>query len=402
MSHPIGIIVGMFEVLEDVHAWLRLVVSDVDREGLSGEDAAMGVVFFAEVEKLAAAGKAFCAARVKETHYWQRQGDRTPAHFVARVSGCSMAEARAATEVPDRLRSLPATDEEFRTGGLRLAQARHITEAAIVDPAAEARLLEIARREPLGTLREECLRVKSAACVDDEARYRAIHSSRYLRHWTDASGAFRVDASMTPDAGAEVLAVLKPLRRELGLAARRRGCKERREALAADALVELCRRPDAEGRRVRPRVNINVRVDASAWARGQTQAGEVCEIDGAGPIPVSVAERLAEGRVNPVDLDSAEVVSISTTSRYIPAPLRRALIVRDPTCVVAGCYERDDLEIDHVLERENGGRTCLTNLCRLCKYHHSLKTHRDWTLHGKGNNRVLLPPERPPEVLTPA
>lgn len=238
--------------------------------------------------------------------------------------------------------------------------------------------------------------------MDDEARYRAIHAGRYLRQWTDESGAFRLDASMTPDAGAEVLAALKPLRRELGIAARKRGCRERREALAVDALVELCRGGDAEGKRVRPRVNINVRVDGSAWARGRTEPGEICEVDGAGPIPVSVAEALAEGRVNPVDLDGADVVSISTSDRYIPAPLRRALLVRDPTCVVAGCYEREELEIDHVNEVENGGRTCLSNLCRLCKYHHMLKTHHGWRLLGKGNSRHLLPPERPPEVRTPA
>lgn len=392
----------MFDVLEDAHAWLRLVVSDLDPGSLSGEDAATGVVFFAELEKLAAAGKAFCASRVKESGYWRRQGDRTPAHFIARVSGCSMAEARAATEVPERLRRLPTTDGQVRDGRLTLTQARYITEAAEADPSSESRLLAMAQREPLGTLREECLRVKAAACVDDEARYRAIHAGRYLRHWTDSSGAFRLDGSMTPDAGAELLAALKPLRRELGLATRKRGCRERREALAADALVELCRGTDAEGKRVRPRVNINVRVDSSAWTRGRTEPGEICEVDGAGPIPVSVAERLAEGRVNPVDLNSAEVVSISTTSRYITAPLRRALIVRDPTCVVAGCYERDELEIDHVEERGNGGPTSLSNLCRLCRYHHGLKTHRGWKLTGSGNSRSLLPPERQPKVLTPA
>lgn len=120
----------MFDVLEDVHAWLRLVVSDVDREALSGEDAAMGVVFFAEVEKLAAAGKAFCASRVKETHYWQRQGDRTPAHFVARVSGCSMAEARAATTASrltgvGRCTAMGAPGTSSRLSGLQRRSLRH-------------------------------------------------------------------------------------------------------------------------------------------------------------------------------------------------------------------------------------------------------------------------------------
>ena len=39
---------------------------------------------------------------------------------------------------------------------------------------------------------------------------------------------------------------------------------------------------------------MNVRVDHSAFLRGHTEAGEVCEIAGVGPIPVSVAQRLAD------------------------------------------------------------------------------------------------------------
>jgi hypothetical protein len=313
-----------------------------------------------------------------------------------------MADARAATEIPQRLRSLPRTDSEFRSGGLSLAQARHITEAALADPTSEDRLIDMAHREPLGALREECLRVKAAACVDDEARHAAIHAGRYLRSWTDASGAFRLDASLTPEAGAEVMASLRPLRRRLGVAARRKGRRERRDALAADALIELCRGGSADGRSRRPRVNINVRVDASAWERGRTVAGEICEVDGAGPIPVSVAQALAEGRVNPVDLRAPEVVSISSEDRYIPAGLRRAVLVRDPMCVVAGCYERDELEIDHVQEVSDGGPTRLSNLCRLCKYHHMLKTHHGWRLVGTGLRRGLFPPQLLPKALTPA
>ena len=185
----------VLDILEDAHEIVSNAIRGFEARALDGEDAAMGLVFFAGLRKLASAGEAFCAARVAETNYWRRDGDRTPAHFVARVTGSSMAEAMAATQVPERLRALPQTDHEFRAGGLTLAQARHITEAAIVDPGAEARLLDMAHREPLGTLREECLRVKAAACVDDEARYRAIHAGRYLRNWTDASGAFRLDTS---------------------------------------------------------------------------------------------------------------------------------------------------------------------------------------------------------------
>ena len=61
--------------------------------------------------------------------------------------------------------------------------------------------------------------------------------------------------------------------------------------------------------------------------------------------------------------------------RTIPASLRRALIERDPACVVPGCDLRDGLEIDHVEPFALGGATSLANLVRLCHWHHYLKTH---------------------------
>lgn len=259
-----------FAVLEDVNEWLSMVVRDFESGAYGGADAAVGVALFATIEKMAAAGKALCAARVAETRHWRVAGDRTAAHWVARHTGCSMGEALAATQVPERLRHLPDTDAEFRAGGLTLTQSRHITEAAMADPTAEAALLEMARREALPVLREQCQRVIAAACEDDEARYRKVHNERFLRHWTDSGGAFRMDISTTPDAGAEVLAALQPIAKKLGRHARRNGCKVRNEALMVDALVELCRPTDVDGSRQRPRYTINITADRAAWIRGGT------------------------------------------------------------------------------------------------------------------------------------
>ena len=384
---------GAFETLEDVHELLAFVVSDFEAGALDGEDAAVGVSLFDSIEKLAAAGKALCAARVADTRHWRRAGDRTPAHWLARTTGCSMGEALSATQVPERLRHLPETDSQFRAGGLTLAQTRHITEAAIADPSAEADLLELAHREPLTVLRQECQRVMAAACEDDEARYRKVHSNRYLRHWTDGTGAFRLDASLTPDVGAEVLAALSPVAKRLAREARRGGCKVRKDALLADALAQVCRGTDESGNANRSRVAINIRVDQSAWLRGRTAPGENCEVDGAGPIPVSVAQALVEdGLVNVVGTEGDDVVSLVSHSRYIPARVRRALIARDPVCVVPGCYQRESLEFHHWREDfAKSGRTSLDDLARTCGFHHQLLTQGVFVLRGGPGRWEFVP-----------
>lgn len=373
-----------FDVVDDVYELLSSVVKNLEPDSLDGTDAAVGVALFSAVEKVAAAGKALCAARVAETRHWRAVGDRTPAHWVARNTGCSMAEALAATQVPERLRSLPATDERFRAGGLTLTQARHISEAATADPGAEARLLHTAQAEPLTVLREQCQQVIAAACEDDEARYRRVHDRRYLRHWTDATGAFRVDLSSTPDVGGELLAALAPIAKRLRRQARRDGCETRKDALLVDALAQLCRGQEEDGVTVRPRVSINITADRAAWLRGRTRPGEKCEIDGTGPIPVSVAQRLVEnGVVNEIGIERDDVVSVVSKSRYIPANVRRALIARDPVCPIPGCYERENLEFHHWREDfSKSRRTSVDDLCRPCSFHHDQITRGVMALIG--------------------
>jgi hypothetical protein len=162
--------------------------------------------------------------------------------------------------------------------------------------------------------------------------------------------------------------------------------------LAADALLELCRGTDGDGNVRRPRVSINIRVDAKAWERGTTKTGETCEIDGAGPIPVSVAQAMAEGEINTVGMDGADVVSLVSRTRCIPANVRRVLIARDPMCVVPGCYRRDDLQFHHwPADFVKSRRTSLDELARACGFHHDLITRGHFKLMGGPGRWEFLP-----------
>ena len=105
---------------------------------------------------------------------------------------------------------------------------------------------------------------------------------------------------------------------------------------------------------------VHVRVDHPALVRGHLEPGELCEIPGIGPIPVEVARRLAVDSILSVLVtDGMDVMAVAHAGRTIPASLRRALIERDPMCVVSGCDDREGLEIDHVEPFGRGGETSL-------------------------------------------
>jgi hypothetical protein len=364
--------------LRDAVGTVRAIVGGLQPESLSGREAAELVVAFAEIERLAVAGRTIAGRRVEQTDLWQRLGYRTPAQWMAVRAQSTMGAAIATLETGRNLDELPATREAFKSGTLSAHQAKEISGAAIADPSAERSLLDAAEIESVARLRERCRQVIASAVRDPDAEER-LHRSRYLRHWTDADGAVRLDARLTPDAGARLLAVVQARGRLMREQARRVGLPERREAYAADALISL-----TDGSSSGPRAVVHVHVDHAAWQRGHTMSGETCRIPGIGPVPVSAARRLAsDGVVKAVLDEAADVRAVAHFGRTIPARLRTALEARDQTCVVDGCDERESLEIDHVIPLAEGGPTRLDNLARLCRYHHAMKTHRGWMLSGR-------------------
>jgi hypothetical protein len=377
------------ERLREAISLARSVVGCLDSESVGAREAADLVESFAELERLANAGRTLCGRLVERAQLWRDQGYRSPAQWMAVRAQSTMGAAIATLETGRKLEELPVTREAFTAGSLSAHQAREITAAASVAPAAESRLLEAARVETVARLREECRQVIASAVRDPDADER-LHRSRYLRHWMDADGAVRLDARLTPDAGARLLAAVDTRAGAMRGQARRAGSPERREAYAADALVSL-----ADISTPGPRAVVHVHVDNAAWQRGRTTTGESCRIPGVGPIPVSAARRLAaDGIVKAVLDEAADVRGVSHLGRTIPARLRTALESRDQACVVSGCDERELLEIDHIVPLAAGGPTRLENLARLCRYHHAMKTHRGWRLEGSPGAWRWLGPSR--------
>jgi hypothetical protein len=367
-------------------------------------DAKRLVGVFAQIERLAAAGKVLMAARVKDTGGWKGSGERSAAHWLARETGSSVGEAAGALEAVDKLEGLPQTEEAFRSGRLSGAQARHVVEGAEGSDD-EAELLAVAETKGLGELRDAARRAR-AAREDERERYARIRAGRFLRTRTEVDGAFTGSFRVTPDDGAEVLAALAPFRDAAFEAARVGGRREPLEAYAADALVGLARafrtrdpsdnRGDAEQAPVRPGrdTKIIVRVDAAALERGHAEPGEICEIAGIGPVPVAVVySLLPEALATAVITNADAVATVAHAGRQVTATQRTALQWQGIGCEVDGCDVREHLEIDHLIDYAITRHTKLDELGFKCRHHHDLKTYQGWDFI-EGTTQ-LVPPDHP-------
>jgi hypothetical protein len=410
------------KTLRSVADTLRSEIAGFDPELVSGSDASEVLEAFADVEKLAAAGKLLAARRVESSNIWRKAGHRSAAAHVAEATGTGLGPAITALEAARQLGSLPATDEAMRDGKLSESQVKEIAGAAAVQPDAEQELVDAAGQQPMSVLKLRCRRVKASGS-DQAATYRKIHRGRYLRHWTDNDGAVRFDARLTPDEGARLAAAVKAQTDRLVAEARRAGVDDPRKALAVDALVRLACGSTGSGSATRrssdtsgggaevdaadtatqrssrsspsgPTTMVHVRVDHAALVRGHLESGVICEIPGIGPIPVEVARRLAVDSILSVLVtDGVDVTAVAHAGRTIPASVRRALLERDQTCAVPGCDIGEALEIDHIVPVVEGGITTLSNLVRLCHWHHYLKTHQRHRIERSANRWLWIPPD---------
>jgi hypothetical protein len=162
--------------------------------------------------------------------------------------------------------------------------------------------------------------------------------------------------------------------------------------------------PPPEAKAKRPKklagspLQVMIRVDFEALFRGVPLDGELCEIAGYGPVPVSVVEDLIATE-NPFIIGiltkGQALTGVYHHGRHPNAYQRSALDFLHPTCAVAGCSSRAGLQYDHREDYANTGITAFDLLDRLCRHHHDLKTHQRWGLVEGRGKRAFVPPEDP-------
>ncbi|MGH9033879.1 MAG: DUF222 domain-containing protein, partial [Acidimicrobiia bacterium] len=376
----------MFERVRRAIAEVEAISRELDSACLDGRDAAALVELSARGERMWASVKARCARRVEETKVWRDGGHRSAAHWVAATTGETVGAATRTLETARALDALPETDAAFRAGQLSEIQAAEIAGAASADPHTETDLLATAAATSVKGLRDRCRQVRAGAEQDDAAWARHLHVTRRATKWTGPDGAYELHARMAPDAGARFDSAWEAHTDRIFRDGRRAGRNEPRAAYMADALVALATQGPCKPTEVR------VTVDSSAMARGHTESGGRCEIDGVGPIPVTTArDLLDDARVSVLVKDGDDITTVSSPKRTIPTKLRRALEARYPTCGVKGCANDRFLQIDHITPVADGGPTSLANTWRICPHHHDLKTHHGWKAVGEPGNWNLVP-----------
>ncbi|WP_082634259.1 HNH endonuclease signature motif containing protein [Arthrobacter alpinus] len=125
---------------------------------------------------------------------------------------------------------------------------------------------------------------------------------------------------------------------------------------------------------------------------------ELAWMEGAGPISMEVAKRLASQASSMlrvlVDPISNEPLDIAPDRYRISQAMRTMLRITEEYCQFPGCLAKAiTCDVDHVKSFETGGRSIYNNLENLCSHHHLLKHFKDdKDRHGK--RRCIDEPER--------
>ena len=366
-------------------------------ERFSGTDCARLAEELAQTSKACGAAAARAAARAAEAGAHRGFGDATD--WLGRITGTTAGQARSLLDTTAALPECPETREAVVAGELSLAQGAEIVKAESQCPGTEAELVGLAKGASLGVLRRRA-RSRRLRSVDPTELYARQHGSRQWRHWIDEGGMVGLAGLLVPEVGVPIVNRLEAETDRIRRAARRQGSDEPRAAHAADAMVQMLTR-EVKGKAERADMNI-------VWDRTALGGpGEgVAHIIGGGPIPTSVARRLAERCfVKAVITDGTRIETVSHIGRNLPAELRTALELGDPPgfegLICVDCAKAYGIERDHIDPVANGGPTAYDNLAGRCWDCHERKTAADrraGLLGGKGRLKGKSKGKRSPEV----
>ncbi|MET0901804.1 MAG: hypothetical protein ABWZ52_01065 [Acidimicrobiales bacterium] len=328
------------------------------------------------IERTGHTVKSMAAATVADSAVWRGEGDRTAEDWLARTTGTTRAEAAKELETGRSLQAVPEVAKAATAGELSVKQTEAIAGAAAVDPSAARRLLASAQRKGLRELQDECRATRTNADPDPEATRARIHAKRSYRTWTDPDGTGHLHLTGPSDIVGRLDNAVRHRCDRIFRDARRDGRRESPDAYSFDAAAELLTSSgDAKPVPAGADAKIIVRVDFDALLRGRTTDGEVCEIAGLGPVPVSIVQEWMDNAFLAAILTKGtEITKVVHLGRRFTSEQRTALQWRDPICARQGCDNRLSLEYDHA---EDWATTFVTRVeagRRFCPPCHRLKT----------------------------
>jgi hypothetical protein len=274
-------------------------------------------------------------------------------------------------------------------GEISNLHARSLAEAVVTldDSAAsrvEAAVLPKAPDQALTNFKRSVTKavLSVAPKTAEEAHAEAVTQRRVVRT-PDGAGMSWVSMLLADAAAGTVMTAIDAIARRIPKTDPRTADQRRDDAavqLAIDALHGTNSGGDLPSEHgMRPSVQVSVAL--STLLGLDEQPGE---LDGTGPIPASVARRIAADETGTwrrlVTDELGKLIDYGRTTYRPPKDLADYVIARDRTCRFPHCNRRAArCELDHREDWECGGATCAFNLDALCTRHHHGKHEAGWT-----------------------
>jgi len=338
---------------------------------------------------LAARQQRVLAAMADHTADAADPADRTGASWVREDVACALrlsgltAQSRLHTAT-DLAHRLPKTLRQLDRGAISYLHARALTDAvtALDDRTVtevERRVLPKATEQTLANFKTSVRRaVTTFAPARAEQQREQAMAERQVCITPREDGMAELWALLPAEGAAAVSAAIDAL-----ASARSADDPRTADQRRADALVELGiaalhdpHLPRAQG--MRPAVQVTIAL--STLLGVDDQPGELA---GQGPIPASVARRIAADPTGTwrrlVTDPTGRLLDYGTSTYRPPADLTRFVTARDQTCTFPGCRRpAHRCDLDHEIPASAGGATSADNLAVLCRRHHRAKHEAGW------------------------
>jgi hypothetical protein len=337
---------------------------------------------------LLCARQAELVSRWQTRRVWERDGSRSGAHCLSRVTGVSLSTARRVLLRSSRLASMPLTSSALSSGSLSCDRVDILVRAnrpAISDLFSRDEQMLVTKVHETRLFADACSFVdRWGQSVDAE---KASRDARHLVEIRSASrsrtlaGSVELRALFDPVGGEIFTTALERIEQTLWKTDQEEGSSRTATQRRCDALVEMATRAGSvpAGSRA-PRALFSVLVDY------ETFAGAICETaSGTVLSPDLLVPHLTTADIERIVFDGPSRVIDVGHKRLFTGALRRAIEVRDRHCQDdSGCdVPAERCDVDHVVAATAGGSTTQDNGQLMCGKHN----RRKWDLEGNTKTR---------------
>jgi hypothetical protein len=302
---------------------------------------------------------------------------RSCAHWLNFKCGLNLGAAREKVRVAHALKDLPLIAASMARGELSYSKVRALTRVAC--RATERDLLNIALHGTAYHVERTVRLFRQAMQAQELSREARQQAGRGVSYYWEEDGSLVMKARLPASAGALVLKALECALRQVPT---HEVCVERAEewpvnpsARRADALVRVAEsslRARGADAKTADHYQVVIHVDAETLSCG---AAGRSEVEGGPSLPIETIKRIGcdASVVGVIEDGKGRPLSVGRRTRSIPPAIRRALRSRDAGgCQFPGCTYEKFLDAHHVEHWAQGGKTELSNLVTLCRWHHRL------------------------------